>query len=244
MAEPIIEGIKLNKVFRVPHQKHYSVKSSLINLVSRKRYEKFNALRDVSFKVFPGEFVSIIGPNGSGKSTLLKIITGIYQPTSGQMRVKGKMSPFLELGVGFHPDLSGRENVFLYGAILGLTRREIADKYDEIVDFAELRKFMDSPMRNFSSGMFVRLAFATAIQSDAPILVFDEVLAVGDASFQKKSLAVFEQKRKQNKAIIFVSHGLANVKTYSDRVILLKQGKKIMEGAPEVVIDAYKATVS
>ncbi len=242
--QPIIKGSKINKIFKVPVHQHRSVKERLANIFKRSQYHKFHALEDFDFEIYPGEFVSFIGPNGCGKSTLLKIISGIYEPTSGVMQVDGSISPFLELGVGFHPELSGRENVFLYGAVLGLTRKEIAAKYDEIVAFSELESFMDTPMRNFSSGMFVRLAFATAIQSDAPILIFDEVLAVGDAAFQKKCYAVFAQKKSANKCIVFVSHNLDAVKKYSDRVIFLNGGKKVMEGPAEVVIKAYEATVS
>ncbi|MFO0703050.1 MAG: ABC transporter ATP-binding protein [Candidatus Andersenbacteria bacterium] len=237
---PIIESHNLTKVFKVPHEPVRSVKENLATLFRRRSYEQFKALEDISFDVAPGEFVSIIGPNGCGKSTLLKIMAGIYQPTSGSLVVRDRVSPFLELGVGFNGDLTARENIYLYGAILGLTRREVSEKFDDIVRFAELERFIDTRLRNFSSGMYVRLAFATAIQSDAPILLFDEVLAVGDARFQQKCFALFERMKEQEKTIVFVSHDMASVERFSDRVILLDHGRKVMEGPAKLVIDAYK----
>jgi len=240
----VIEAHNLTKIFRVPHEPVRSVKESLNTLFARKRYEKFKALQDINFEIAPGEFVSIIGHNGCGKSTLLRMIAGIYRTTSGKLIVRDKVSPFLELGVGFNEDLTARENIFLYGAILGLSRREVHDKFDEIVRFSELERFIDTRLRNFSSGMYVRLAFATAIQSDAPILLFDEVLAVGDERFQKKCFALFEKMKQQEKTIVFVSHDLGSVKRFSDRVILLNHGKKVMEGPAEPVISAYQSAHS
>jgi lipopolysaccharide transport system ATP-binding protein len=241
---PLIECNNITKVFRVPHEPRRSVKDNLVSIFSRANFEEFKALDSISFDVAPGEFVSLIGPNGCGKSTLLKMMAGIYQPTSGSLIVRDKVSPFLELGVGFNGDLTARENIFLYGAILGLTRREINEKFDDIVRFSELDRFIDTRLRNFSSGMYVRLAFATAIQADAPILLFDEVLAVGDARFQKKCFALFEKMKENEKTIVFVSHDLESVRRFSDRVILLDRGKKVMEGPPEVVISAYKSSTA
>jgi len=237
----LIESRNLTKVFKVPHEPVRSVKENLATIFRRRRYEQFKALENINFDVAPGEFVSIIGPNGCGKSTLLKIIAGIYQPSSGSLVVRDRVSPFLELGVGFNGDLTARENIYLYGAILGLTRREVSEKFEDIVRFSELERFIDTRLRNFSSGMYVRLAFATAIQSDAPILLFDEVLAVGDARFQQKCFALFERMKEQEKTIVFVSHDLGSVERFSDRVIFLDRGRKVMEGPAKLVIDAYKA---
>jgi len=241
---PLIECNNITKVFRVPHEPRRSVKESLASVLRPRTYEQFKAVDDVSFKVAPGEFISLIGPNGCGKSTLLKIIAGIYQPTSGTLTVRDRISPFLELGVGFNQDLTARENIYLYGAILGLSRREVNEKFDDIVRFSELERFIDTRLRNFSSGMYVRLAFATAIQSDAPILLFDEVLAVGDERFQQKCFALFEKMKQQEKTIVFVSHDLDSVIRFSDRVVLMDRGKKIMEGPPELVVSAYKSRVN
>jgi lipopolysaccharide transport system ATP-binding protein len=241
---PIIECRNLTKVFRVPHEPVRSVKENLVTLFARRRYEEFKALEDISFDVAPGEFVSIIGSNGCGKSTLLKIIAGIYRPTKGSLIVRDRVSPFLELGVGFNADLTARENIFLYGAILGLSRREVQEKFNDIVRFSELERFIDTRLRNFSSGMYVRLAFATAIQSDAPVLLFDEVLAVGDARFQRKCFDLFVKMKQNEKTIVFVSHDLESVKRFSDRVILLDHGRKVMEGPAETVIGAYRASMS
>ncbi|MFH0830452.1 MAG: ABC transporter ATP-binding protein [Parcubacteria group bacterium] len=238
---PIIECKNVTKVFRVPHEPRRSVKENLTSILRPRRWEQFKALDNISFDVTPGEFISIIGPNGCGKSTLLKIMAGIYQASSGKVIVRDRISPFLELGVGFNEDLTARENIYLYGAILGLSRREVHEKFDDIVRFSELERFIDTRLRNFSSGMYVRLAFATAIQSDAPIMLFDEVLAVGDESFQRRCYSLFEQMKRQEKTTIFVSHDLASVQRFSDRVILIERGKKIMEGPPQIVISAYKS---
>jgi lipopolysaccharide transport system ATP-binding protein len=241
---PLIELNNITKVFKVPHEQRRSVKENLASIFKPRTYEQFKAVDNVSFSVAPGEFISLIGPNGCGKSTLLKIIAGIYQPTSGELTVRDRISPFLELGVGFNYDLTARENIFLYGAILGLSRREINEKFDDIVRFSELERFIDTRLRNFSSGMYVRLAFATAIQSDAPILLFDEVLAVGDERFQRKCFALFEKMKQQEKTIVFVSHDLPSIERFSDRVILMERGRKIMEGPPHVVVSAYRSRIS
>lgn len=188
MADDIalkIEG--LHKEFKLPHERRNSLKERVLHLGSKATYERLHALKDISFEVKRGEFFGIVGRNGSGKSTLLKIIGGIYQPTRGLVRVNGTLTPFIELGIGFNPELTGRENIFLNGAILGLTHKEIQARYDEIVAFAELDKFMDQKLKNYSSGMQVRLAFSIAIQAHNDILLIDEVLAVGDAAFQRIS---------------------------------------------------------
>lgn len=202
-------------------------------------YEKLHALHDINFEVKKGEFFGIVGRNGSGKSTLLKIIGGIYQPTLGRVRVNGTLTPFIELGIGFNPELTGRENVFLNGAILGLTRKEIKKKYDEIVDFAELEKFMDQKLKNYSSGMQVRLAFSIAIQAHSDILLIDEVLAVGDSAFQRKCFNIFKDIKKQQKTVIFVTHDMGAVQEFCDRAMLIDNGKITLIGKSGKVARAY-----
>lgn len=229
----------LSKVFKVPHERHTSLKGAALNMFRKKNYEKFEALKDISFEVKKGEFFGIIGRNGSGKSTLLKILAGIYVPDSGKVEINGKLSPFLELGVGFNPDLTGRENLFLGGAILGLTRKEVEKKYESIVAFAELEEFIDMKLKNYSSGMQVRLAFSLAINAHAEILLMDEVLAVGDSNFQSKCLAKFNEYREMGKTVILVTHDVAVVQKYCDRVLLLRGGKIAKLGKPDEVGDEY-----
>lgn len=229
---------KLNKDFVLPHEKQNSLKERVLSF-RKPTYEKFRVLKDINIHVKKGEFVGILGRNGSGKSTLLKVIGGIYQPTSGKVTVDGTLTPFIELGIGFNPELTGRENVFLNGAILGLTRKEVLSKYDEIVEFAELENFMDQKLKNYSSGMQVRLAFSIAIQAHNDILLIDEVLAVGDADFQRKCATVFKQIKHSDKTVVFVSHDMGAVKEYCDRAILIEDGKIISEGDPEKVANDY-----
>ena len=201
----------------------------------------FTAVNNLSFEVKKGEFFSVIGPNGAGKSTLLKLISGIYVPTQGNILVDGKLVPFLELGVGFNPDLSARENVYLNGIILGLTKKEVDEHVDHIFDFAELKDFQDLSIKKFSSGTQVRLAFSIAIQVKSDILILDEVLAVGDGEFQKKCFAYFDEIVGK-KTILFVSHGLASVKKYSDRVLWLKEDKTYEIGDPSEMVEKYSQT--
>src|SRR6185312_8467854 len=186
--------------------------------------ETQHALKDISFEVKKGEFFGIVGRNGSGKSTMLKILAGIYQPTKGGVQKSGKLVPFIELGVGFNPELSGRENVFLNGALLGFSRKEIAAMYDEIVAFAELEKFMDQKLKNYSSGMQVRLAFSIAIRAKSDILLIDEVLAVGDASFQQKCFDYFYKLKQDKRTVVFVSHDMGAVERFCDRAVLIDNG--------------------
>jgi len=239
MQDNIIQVKNITKTFKVPHEKKGTLKEYFISLFRRRNYERMKALDNVSFSVKPGEFLGIIGRNGSGKSTLLKIIAGILKPNSGQVIVNGTMAPFLELGVGFQSDLSARDNVYLYGSILGLSRETVDKKFNEIIKFAELEKFVDQKLKNFSSGMQVRLAFATAINAEADILLVDEVLAVGDANFQKKCFEVFEKLKHAGKTIIYVSHDLTSVKKFCSEVILLDDGKKIASGNSEYAIFKY-----
>lgn len=239
MADYAIRVENLSKRFKIPHEKTLTLKQAALNLFARKTYEEFTALDDVSFKVKKGEFFGIIGRNGSGKSTLLKILAGIYVPDSGTVSINGKLSPFLELGVGFNPELTGRANILLGGSILGLTRKEIIKKMDKIIDFSELRDFIDMKLKNYSSGMQVRLAFSLAINVHAEILLMDEVLAVGDSNFQNKCLEEFNNYRHQGKTVILVSHDIGTIQRYCNRAMLLRSGKVVKIGKAEDVGNEY-----
>ena len=240
--EPVIQVKNLSKSFIIPHQRHDSLVEYLSHpgRIFKPSGEKFTVLKDIDLDVYPGDFLGIMGRNGSGKSTLLKILAGIYSPTSGSVKVKGKMVPFLELGVGFNSELSGRENVFLNGIILGLSRSFLQKKYDEIVKFAELEKFMDMPLKNYSSGMQVRLAFSIAIMADADVYILDEVLAVGDIEFQKKCFNIFREYKKRKKTIILVTHSSASVKDFCNRAAFLKDGRLHFYDSIDDVIKAYE----
>jgi ABC-2 type transport system ATP-binding protein len=228
----------LKKDFVLPHERYTSIKERVLSF-KKPTYEKFHALKNINLQIKKGEFVGIVGRNGSGKSTLLKILGGIYQPTAGEVKVEGTLTPFIELGIGFNPELTGRENVFLNGAILGLTHKQVKNKYQEIVDFAELEKFMDQKLKNYSSGMQVRLAFSIAIQAHNDILLIDEVLAVGDADFQKKCATIFKEIKDSDKTVIFVSHDMGAIKEYCNRAFLIEGGNIISEGDPELVANDY-----
>jgi lipopolysaccharide transport system ATP-binding protein len=231
----------LSKQFRIPHERKITVFQHVAGLFrgGSYSYEVFDALQDISFAVKHGEAFGVIGPNGSGKSTLLKILAGVLYPDAGGFQVNGKIAPFLELGVGFQPDLTAKENIYLYGAIMGLTRKEIARKYDEILEFADLKRFESMKLKNFSSGMAVRLAFSTAIQTDPDILLVDEVLSVGDEAFQRKCTGKIDEIRREGKTILFVSHALESIRGLCNRSILLKDGKIISSGATPEVIESY-----
>jgi ABC-2 type transport system ATP-binding protein len=242
MAEEKISRLivkNVSKTFRLPHERHSSLKQAFLNLHKR-NYENFHVLNDISFDVKDGEFFGIVGRNGSGKSTLLKLIAGIYTPTQGSIKVNGRLTPFIELGVGFNMELTGRENVFLNGAILGLTQKEINAKYDEIVAFAELERFMDQKLKNYSSGMQVRLAFSIAIQAKTGILMLDEVLAVGDSNFQKKCFDVFKNIKKEGRTVILVTHDMGAVQEYCDRAMMIQEGKIVVIGKPREVALRYQ----
>jgi lipopolysaccharide transport system ATP-binding protein len=230
----------VSKFFRIPHEKRRTVYEHLIGIFTGgKDYEEFWALKDVSFSVRPGETFGVIGPNGSGKSTLLKILAGVLYADSGRMQINGRIAPFLELGVGFQPDLSARDNVYLYSSIMGLTRRDVNKRYEDIMDFAELKRFENMKLRNFSSGMYVRLAFSIAIQTDPDVLLLDEVLAVGDEHFQKKCMKKIDSIRRSGKTIVFVSHSLDSVSALCGRSLLLNKGKAVAIGDTEKVIKEY-----
>lgn len=233
--------VKYYKKYSHKH-KFLTLKSALVNRTlfsDLKKDDIFAALKGVSFKVENGKTLSVIGENGSGKSTLLKILAGISKPTEGTIKTDGRISALIELGAGFHPEISGRENIFINGIILGLTKKKIQERLDEIVRFAELEEFIDNPVKSYSSGMYMRLGFSIAINVDPDILLIDEVLAVGDASFVPKCLDKINEFKRKGKTIIFVSHDLSTVDRISDEVIWLKEGKIEMRGYPKRVIDAY-----
>ena len=216
------------KGFKLPHERQTSVKGALINLARGSRsYERQQVLKSVSFDIKKGEFFGIVGRNGSGKSTLLKLLAGIYAPDKGQVVINGKLTPFIELGVGFNPELTGRENVYLNGALLGFDRKEMDAMYSDIVAFAELEKFMDQKLKNYSSGMQVRLAFSIATRAETDILLIDEVLAVGDQSFQEKCFDYFSDIKKSDKTVIFVTHDMSNVERFCDRVFVLDKKAEV-----------------
>lgn len=238
--ENIVEIRNVSKTFRLPHERHTSIKSALLSFYrKRKSYEEQKVLKDISFKIKRGEFFGIVGRNGSGKSTLLKLLAGIYMPGAGKILVNGSLTPFIELGVGFNPELTGRENVFLNGALLGFNRKEMTAMYDDIVSFAELERFMDQKLKNYSSGMQVRLAFSIAIRANSDILLIDEVLAVGDAAFQQKCFDIFSELKKKKTTIILVTHDMDAVLRFCDRAMLIDKGKVVLGGSPRSVADEY-----
>ncbi|ADL50380.1 ABC transporter ATP-binding protein [Clostridium cellulovorans] len=238
----VIEFKNVSKSFKIFKNKSYSIKEKFIGKLLRRaplEVEEYPVLTDVSFKINKGETVGIIGQNGTGKSTTLKLISKILYQDKGEVTTNGSISALLEVGAGFQQDLTGRENVFLYGSILGLSKKEISDKYDEIVEFSELRDFMNNPVKNYSSGMYMRLAFSVAIHVNPDILVIDEVLAVGDAAFQKKCINKILSFKEQQKTIVFVSHDMSAVKKICDRVFFIKKGGEMIEGTPDEMIDLY-----
>jgi lipopolysaccharide transport system ATP-binding protein len=228
----------VTKTFRVHQEKTNSIKG-LIAARGRNRYEDFYALRDVSFEVADGEALGVIGHNGSGKSTLLKCMAGILRPNSGSIDVHRRMSALLELGAGFHPDLSGRDNIFLNAAILGMGRREIAKRFDDIVEFSGLEGFIDSLVKTYSSGMYVRLAFAVAINVDPDMLLIDEILAVGDVTFQQRCMEKFVDFREEGRTLVLVTHDLGSVRNFCDRAVWLEHGEVQGEGSPADLVDQY-----
>lgn len=238
MADNAISVDGLWKKFRIYHEKNQYLKSTVMS-GRRTKYEDFWALRDVSFEVPHGQVFGIIGSNGSGKSTLLKCLTGILAPEQGQVMANGRMAALLELGAGFHPELSGRENIGLNGAILGMSHKELDRKFDEIVGFAGLEQFIDTPVKNYSSGMTVRLGFAIAINVEPEILIIDEVLAVGDEEFQQRCFQKIEQFRRDGRTIVFVSHGLSQVSQFCNDALWLDKGEVRMIGPSHEVVSEY-----
>jgi len=208
--------------------------------MGEKTVNKFTALSDISFEIQKGECVGIIGPNGAGKSTILKLVAGVMSPTSGRVYVQGKVSPLIELGAGMHPELTGSENIYLNGAILGLKRQQIDQYYQSILDFSELSEFIDQPIKHYSSGMYMRLAFSIAVHVNPEILIVDEILAVGDADFQAKCFAKMEEFKKKGVTILFVSHALDQVQSFCTKAIYINHSKIIDSGSPEVVCQKYQ----
>lgn len=241
MEDVAIRVSGVSKTFKLPHEKSTSIKSLFMNLFrGRRTFEKQQVLNDISFEVKKGEFFGIVGRNGSGKSTLLKLLAGIYVPDKGSIHVDGKLTPFIELGVGFNPELTGRENVYLNGALLGFNRKEMNAMYQEIVDFAEIEKFMDQKLKNYSSGMQVRLAFSIAIRANTEILILDEVLAVGDEAFQRKCVDYFETLKHNKKTVILVTHDMSAVEKFCSRAMLVESGKIIEIGKVAIVTNSYR----
>lgn len=233
---------KLNKIFKLPHERHSGLKQLIINTLQGKAergYEKQHVLKDISFEVKKGDFFGIVGRNGSGKSTLLKILSGIYTPNNGSVTINGSLVPFIELGVGFNPELTGRENIYLNGALLGFSKKQMDALYNDIVDFAELHRFMDQKLKNYSSGMQVRLAFSIAIKAEGDILVLDEVLAVGDEAFQRKCYQYFAELKRNNKTVILVTHDMASVQRFCNKAIMIEKGEIVESGSPAKVSQKY-----
>lgn len=242
MSEVAVEVSHVSKKFRLYHERNQSLKSAIMR-GRRSVHEDFWALNDVSFDVPRGSTFGLIGSNGSGKSTLLKCLAKIYYPTSGHITVNGRIAALLEVGSGFHPELSGRENIFLNGSILGMSRKEIQRKYDEIVEFSGVESHIDQPVKNYSSGMYVRLGFSIAIHVDPEILVVDEVLAVGDQSFQDKCRDKFAQFSREGRTVILVSHSMESVRDMCDHAAWLEQGSLLKVGDAATVIAAYEKSI-
>ena len=245
MSKAIVEISKLTKSFKIPLEASSGVKQQLINIIKgRKGYRVFTPLKDISFTINEGDFFGIVGRNGSGKSTLLKTIAGIYTPNSGNVKVHGSLVPFIELGVGFNPELTGRENIFLNGALLGFSHEEMESMYRAIVEFAELEDFMEERLKNYSSGMQVRLAFSIAIRAHADILLLDEVLAVGDEAFQKKCYSYFDKLKREKRTVILVTHDMAAVERFCTKVVFIENGHVKMIGKPYRIAAAYSRSNS
>jgi ABC-type polysaccharide/polyol phosphate transport system ATPase subunit len=233
-AAPVVMEVRgVDKSFRIPEQRVDTIRERASHPLARRKYRELAALRDVSFDVHDGEFFGIVGRNGSGKSTLLKILSSIYRADRGTVRMAGRVAPFIELGVGFNPELTSRENVVLNGVIMGLTLREARQRLDSVLDFAELQEFADLQLKNYSSGMMVRLAFAVMVEADADIMLIDEVLAVGDAAFAQKCMDVFHEKRRLGRTLVLVTHDMATVQSLCDRAMLIHDGEVRYIGDPE-----------
>jgi ABC-type polysaccharide/polyol phosphate transport system ATPase subunit len=236
---PALAAQEVDKRFKIPEERSHTLKERALHPLRKTRHEELHVLKDISFSIAPGEFFGIVGRNGSGKSTLLKCLAGIYGTDKGKIWCNGRMSTFIELGVGFNPDLAAYENVALNGIMLGLSPREARARYKRVIEFAELEEFQDLKLKNYSSGMHVRLAFSVAIQVDADILLIDEVLAVGDAAFQQKCFDVFNRMREEGRTIVFVTHDMGAVTRFCHRAMLLERGEIVSIGDPRDVADRY-----
>jgi ABC-type polysaccharide/polyol phosphate transport system ATPase subunit len=232
-----IEGV--SKTFRLPHRQYSTLKERALHPLRSTEYDELHAVKDLTLAIAQGEFFGIVGRNGSGKSTLLKCIAGIYGVDSGRISIAGRLSPFIELGVGFNMDLTARDNVIINAIMLGLSRRQARARFDDVIAFAELEEFVDLKLKNYSSGMLVRLAFATSIEVDAEILLIDEVLAVGDATFQQKCFEEFYRLKREGKTIVFVSHDMHSVERFCDRAMLMERGSLVQIGEPRIIARAY-----
>jgi len=241
MNDELAVSVKdLKKSFRLPHEQHSGIKQLLVNRFKGvKGYEDQEVLKGISFDIKKGDFFGIVGRNGSGKSTLLKLLAEIYTPNSGSIKVQGSLVPFIELGVGFNPELTGRENIFLNGALLGFSRKEMEEKYDSIVEFSEIDRFIDQKLKNYSSGMQVRLAFSIAIRAKGDILLLDEVLAVGDEAFQRKCFNYFEQLKRKKRTVILVTHDMSAVERFCNKALFLEDGEIKLIGDPRKIAAAY-----
>ncbi len=229
----------VSKAFKLPHQQYHTLKERALHPFKARTFDVLQAVDDVSVEIAQGEFFGIVGRNGSGKSTLLKCLAGIYHTDSGRLQVRGRLSPFIELGVGFNPDLTARDNVMINAIMLGLTRKQARERFDDIIAFAELEEFMDLRLKNYSSGMVVRLAFSIAIEVDAEILLIDEVLAVGDAAFQQKCFDEFNRLKGEGRTVLFVTHSMGDVQRFCDRAMLLEHGRMVDVGDPAEIAKRY-----
>ena len=229
----------VSKTFSIAHENIFTLRRFFVTLLSKKGYDEFRAVDNISLTIRKGEFFGIIGRNGSGKSTFLKILAGVYVADSGSIDIQGEISPFLELGIGFNPELSGRDNVYINAAVLGMLQADIDQVFDQIVAFSEIGRFIDQKMKSYSSGMRVRLAFAVAIFAKKDILIMDEVLAVGDVAFQKKCLAELEKLRDEGKTVILVSHAPESLRQFCDRVLVMEKGKAVIIDTPEKALSVY-----
>ncbi len=244
-SAPVIRLEYVTQRFRVIQERPDTVRELFSKLFRRQSsYHDFEAVKNVSLEVPPGQMLGIIGRNGSGKSTLLKIIAGVYRPTQGTVQVTGSLAPLIELGAGFHHELTGRENIVLNGLLMGYSKREMLERQERIIEFADIGDFIDGPVKQYSSGMYMRLAFAVATEVDPQILLVDEILAVGDAGFQEKCFERIRKFRASGKTILFVGHSMTDIQEHCERVLLLEQGSIVMDGRPEVAIAMYKTLLS
>ena len=244
LKTPAIEVQNVTQRFRVIHERPDTLRELFSKFFRHTaNFHDFDAVSNVSFTIHQGEMVALLGRNGSGKSTLLKIIAGVYKPTSGHVHANGAIAPLLELGAGFHSELTGRENILLNGLLMGYSKRRMLNREPSIIEFAEIDQFIDAPVKQYSTGMYTRLAFSVATEVDPDILLMDEILAVGDFSFQQKCFDRIQRFRDSGKTILFVTHNMQQVLDYCDRAILLEKGRIIGDGKPEQVIELYKASV-